>query len=218
MDPSTILTTFMTFNNLPTELRIKIWKYLFPGPRVVSIRFNRAYKQYTTTAAPPTLLHTSPESRAVFLSSYTPLFLSPKYPSSVFVDFANDTIFFDSLDCSPGGDLAYDLLQSPHSDCILSCAIDVELWEVLRVFRYASLSEIKWMRNLKTIALVMPKENPRIAGGDGPGSVVVNVEENSLTADILHDWGHIECLRRELENMDREHWGNGVPNMQLWLW
>ena len=77
---------------------------------------------------------------------------------------------------------------------------------------------MKWMRNLKTIALVMPKENPRIADAHGHGSVAVKVEENSLTADILHDWGYVECLRRELENAEEGYWGNGVPNVQLWLW
>ena len=220
--------TFTKFEKLPSELRIKIWKCILPGPRVVSVRFNRGAQQYTSSTAPPILLRTCPESRAVTLEAYTNLILSPTYASSVFVDFARDTIFFDSLDCSPKGDLSYDLAMSPHKDRILSCAIDVQLWEVLRVFRYESLSELQWMRNLKTIALIMPKENGlsgrrvgddgRSADGDGEGRLVVGSDTNLFSAEIRHGYWYVECLRGELEKGEPDHWGNGIPNVQMWLW
>ena len=101
--PTKALQSFTIFEKLPLELRIKIWKFTLPGPRVVSLRFNRGAKQYTSSTTPPILLRTCPESRAVALETYTILILAPKYPSSVFVDFALDTVFFDSLECSPRG-------------------------------------------------------------------------------------------------------------------
>jgi hypothetical protein len=230
MDPS---PTFTIFEKLPSELRIKIWKCILPGPRVVSVRFNRGAKQYTSSTAPPILLRTCPESRAVTLETYTNLILSPQYESSVFVDFARDTVFFDSLDCSPKGDLSYDLATSPHKDRILSCAIDVQLWEVLRVFRYESLSELQWMRNLKTIALLMPKEglyhglhgrqaggdrDGRSVDGDEEGRLVVGADTHLFSAEIRHSYWYVEGLRTELEKGGPEHWGNGIPNVQMWLW
>jgi hypothetical protein len=212
---------FTIFESLPSELRIKIWKCMFPEPRVVSIRFNRGAKQYTSSTAPPILLRTCPESRSIALETYTNLILSPKYTSSVFVDFARDTVFFDSLDCSPAGDLSYDLASSPHNDRILSCAIDVQLWEVLRVFRYESLSELQWLRNLKTVALIMPKEGGMqrrpVEGGQG-ARLVVGVDTNLFSDELRHSYWYVECLQRDLEKQGAEHWGNGIPNVQMWLW
>src|SRR5436309_3339408 len=106
---------FTVFSSLPSELRIKIWRCAFPGPRVVPVRFQRSSNQYTSNSAPPSLLHVCSESRSLFLSAYTKLILSPKYDSAVFVNFKIDTIFFDNLDCSPDGDLSFDLARSPHS-------------------------------------------------------------------------------------------------------
>lgn len=37
--------SFPLFNNLPTELRVKVWEYSLPGPRVVPVRYSRAAKQ-----------------------------------------------------------------------------------------------------------------------------------------------------------------------------
>lgn len=194
---------------------------MLPGPRVVSVRFNRGANQYTSSTAAPILLRTCPESRTVALETYTNLILSPKYSSSVFVDFARDTVFFDSLDCSPAGDLSYDLATSPHNDRILSCAIDVQLWEVLRVFRYESLSELQWMKNLRTVALIMPKDtgmNRRPVEGAEGGRLVVGIDTNLFSDEVRHAYYYVEGLRQELEKGDKEHWGNGVPNVQMWLW
>ncbi|KAG0650140.1 hypothetical protein D0Z07_2902 [Hyphodiscus hymeniophilus] len=219
--PTSAARPSINFENLPSELRIKIWKYMLPGPRVVSVRFDRGAKEYTSSTAPPILLRTCPESRTVALEMYTNLVLSPKYTSSVFVDFDIDTIFFDSLDCSPQGDLSYDLATSPHKDRVLSCAIDVQLWEVLRVFRYESLSELQWMRNLKTVALIMPKDtgmNRRtVEGGEG-GRVVVGVDTSLFSDELRHAYYYVEGLQKELDEGDKEHWRNGVPNVQMWLW
>ncbi len=187
----------------------------------MSVRFNRSQNAYTSSTSPPVHLSTSAESRAVVLSAYTNLLLSPKYPSSVYIDFSIDTVFFDSLDCSPAGDLSYDLAMSPHRERILSCAIDVQLWEVLRVFRYESLSEVKWMRRLKTIALVMPKEggiNRRPVGGEGGGFVVGAEAARFFSDDLRHAYWYVECLQKELEKVEKDYWSSGVPNVQMWLW
>ena len=123
-----------------------------------------------------------------------------------------DTIFFDSLECSPQGDLAYDLACSPHSDRIQRCAIDVQLWEVLRVFRFDSLSEVRLLRNVQTIALVLRR------GRECTDDISLDREMGVVnTASERRDsLFYAENLRKMLyTGLTRSHWGNGVPSVQL---
>ncbi|KAF4624892.1 hypothetical protein G7Y89_g13276 [Cudoniella acicularis] len=198
------LDTFSLFVELPLELRIKIWGNAFPEPRVVPVRYNRHQKQYTSDAAPPVLLHICTESRDIFLSTYEKLRLSQKYDSAIFVDFSCDTIFFDSLDCSPEGDLSYDLATSLQSHKILSCAIDSQVWEVLRVFRYDALSEVKLLRNLKTIALVLRQDFDRglretRSIHDGRETTYVEVASHTVGSEIRH----VHCFTELCETRTR---------------
>jgi hypothetical protein len=215
-------TSTQEFAALPAELRIKIWKHLLPGPRIVPVSYSRELQKYISDGPPP-ILNVCSESRSIFLSVYTKLIISPKHESAVFVDFELDTIFFDNLDCSPDGDLAFDLATSPHSDRILSCAIDVQLWEVLRVFKYDSLSEVKFMKNLKTLALVLPKDHERGTqhrriNEYGRNTVLVELDANSIRSEIHSVLFYVTSLRWDLEHiMEKEHWGNGPPNVQMWL-
>jgi hypothetical protein len=161
------------------------------------------------------MLNTCVESRQVFLTHYTRLILCPKYPSSVYVSFELDTIFFDSLECSPEGDLAHDLACSPHSDHILRCAIDLQLWEVLRVFRFDSLSEVRLLKNVRSISLVLRR------GRESADELTLHDDMDVLRA--AHDGGerrdslfYAENLRMMLyTGVTRSHWGNGVPSVQL---
>ncbi|KAF8858807.1 hypothetical protein BDZ45DRAFT_386931 [Acephala macrosclerotiorum] len=215
--------TFELFTQLPSELRIKIWKHTFPEPRVVSVRFNRAVSQYTSTSAPPALVHVCTESRSLFLETYTKLILSPKYDSAVFLDFTRDTLYFDSLDCSPDGDLSLDLASSPHRDRILYCAIDSQLWEVLRVFRYDSLSEVRLMPSLKTVALVMSRDHDRglhqrTVDVDGHQSIFVDADTNTVGGEIRHVHWYVESLRWELKHGLEKHRTINPPHVQMWLW
>jgi 2EXR family len=209
---------FTIFMSLPSELRIKIWRCSFPGPRVVPVRFQRSSNQYTSNSAPPPLLYVCSESRSLFLSTYTKFILSPKYDSAVFINFNIDTIFFDNLECSPDGDLSLDLARSPHSGRILSCAIDSQVWEVLRVFKYDSLSEVMRMPNLKTIALVMLRDYDgggldRIqAEKYGRENTLIRMNSNTVESEIMHVQGYVDNLRADL----KQRVGN-VPNVQLWL-
>ena len=138
----------------------------------------------------------------------------------MFVDYQRDTIFFDSLNCSPRGDLALDLAASPHRSKIVQCAIDAQLWEVLRVFRYDSMSEIKLMRNLKTIALVLRHDRDRgLRQTRDDGAVFVEVDSNTVGSEIRHVHWYVESLRWELENEIQPNWLSGrQPNVQMWIW
>lgn len=219
------LAEFPLFVELPTELRLKIWQLIIPEPRVVPVRYNRLFKQYTSTIEPPIAAQICSESRTLFLESYTKLILSPKYESAVFVNFACDTIYFDHFDCSPDGDLSFDLAISPHRDRILNCAISSELWEILRVFKYDSLSEVKLMPNLKTIALVMSKNYEigtpqRQMSEEGRETILMESDATTVGSGILHTHWYVQTLKMDLKhNAETEKfWGDNLPHAQMWLW
>ncbi|RFU32423.1 hypothetical protein B7463_g3898, partial [Scytalidium lignicola] len=230
---------FHSFTLLPPELRLRIWSSAIPPPRIVPVHFCRILDAYASPIANPTLLAVCLESRALGLKHYSKLLLNRKYDSRIYVDFERDTIFFDSLECSPEGDLSFDLAMSGPdgaSERILKCAIDTQLWEVLRVFRIQSLSEIKLLRNLHIFALVLKTELsdqdlevhyknsivPR--GRDGTGNPLV-VERN-MELEYREDeaaW-HVHCyvqdLRRQVEmewSRGKGWWKKGSPDVQMWV-
>jgi hypothetical protein len=60
---------FTTFLKLPTEIRLKIWKATFPGPRVVEI-FAPGDDTIRANLPPPIALSTCRESRTEALKTY----------------------------------------------------------------------------------------------------------------------------------------------------
>lgn len=121
------IAEFHYFNKLPAELRIKIWRYAMPGPRVIdisklyikhlhieSVDNSRKPRQhdYVNTRKPPALLHVSGESRYECLKFYELLRISSVfiqqqdrgYPrqklpvrSSFYIDYERDNLFFDNI-------------------------------------------------------------------------------------------------------------------------
>jgi hypothetical protein len=71
------LGAFTVFSNLPTELRLKIWRFALPDPRLVDIRFWKeevVHVEYTSKAGElsTTLLLVCKESKGVFHRNYKP--------------------------------------------------------------------------------------------------------------------------------------------------
>ncbi|KFY72312.1 hypothetical protein V499_07537 [Pseudogymnoascus sp. VKM F-103] len=110
-EPKT-LRRFKLFPKLPTEIRLMIWTLLLPPPRVVDIRMRR--KSIPTSAGEildvgrfissvdhPIILHVCSESRRVARQHYKLSF--PKKtntewsPAQTYIDFDNDTVWFDNL-------------------------------------------------------------------------------------------------------------------------
>lgn len=155
------------------------------------------------------------------------------------MDFERDTIFFDSLECSPDGDLSFDLAMSGPSGAserIVKCAIDTQLWEVLRVFRMQSLSEIKLLRNLHTFALVLKMDSAdqdsvehckdtadrKSSDGTRRPFVVGRAMEGQHQWDAATWYVHcyVRDLRRQVEiEKDKGEiwWNQGPPDVQMWV-
>lgn len=70
------LLEFHLFPKLPHELRLEIWRFALPPPRVVELRpTGRAGKRrfWITDTSPPVLLRVCHEAREVALGSYSPV-------------------------------------------------------------------------------------------------------------------------------------------------
>jgi hypothetical protein len=102
------LQSFTLFPELPFELRLKIWSFIAPGPRVVGINYRnqRAKRRgisvtfyhnragWTSPDPVPIILHISQESRTEGLKSLKTTFGSHWFPGEVYFDFEKDTLHF----------------------------------------------------------------------------------------------------------------------------
>ncbi|KAB8296411.1 hypothetical protein EYC80_009155 [Monilinia laxa] len=162
------ITTIPSFINLPSELRLKIWSNLLPGPRTLPIRYSRTKKSYFAPVAPSVLQFISSETRTLFLEHYVLLHLNPAYSSTIYIDFSLDTLCFDHEDCSPSGDLALDFKSCAQSGLIQRVDIDAQFWEILRLFRFDVLSEIKYLTGLRNLTLFLKRyEEDQQSFGEG---------------------------------------------------
>ncbi|KAI8627664.1 hypothetical protein F5Y19DRAFT_440737 [Xylariaceae sp. FL1651] len=112
-------TGFTKFNDLPPEIRIKIWQYAMPEERTVVIKspyvrhreiptslegalpqsFDEETWQSTTQV--PALLHVNAEARHEALKHYTLSLGVGKVQPRVYIDFNRDTIFFGNSELKP---------------------------------------------------------------------------------------------------------------------
>jgi hypothetical protein len=89
------LATFTIFNNLPAELRAKTLKIACHEPRVVEVRFAKAYRtlKHDFVADIPALLHVSQEVRAEALKYYKLSLANPKSMNDVYINFDADMLY-----------------------------------------------------------------------------------------------------------------------------
>ncbi|KAI2643198.1 hypothetical protein GGS21DRAFT_3382 [Xylaria nigripes] len=102
--------SFTRFNELPPELRIKIWQFAMPEPRIVVMKARNierpasleeallqtvdCEKSWQSTTQIPPLLHVNAEARYEALKHYALSFGVGKTEPKVYVDFNRDTLFF----------------------------------------------------------------------------------------------------------------------------
>ncbi|KAI1635313.1 hypothetical protein F4809DRAFT_461268 [Biscogniauxia mediterranea] len=114
-------TSFTKFNELPPELRIKIWQHAMPEARTVVIKSpstrntqtpksldgalshtcDEEEETWQSTTQIPALLHVNAEARYEALKHYTLSFGVGGRQSRIYVDFSRDTIFFGHAELKP---------------------------------------------------------------------------------------------------------------------
>ncbi|KAE8450292.1 hypothetical protein EG329_006720 [Mollisiaceae sp. DMI_Dod_QoI] len=103
---------FHLFPNLPVELRRHIWRLALPTrPRIITCRKGKKWDKIKTHSLPIAAVNV--ESRTVFLSVYTQLFLTGReyfranervrwYPSQLYADLSQDALFLHNRFCLGG--------------------------------------------------------------------------------------------------------------------
>ncbi|OAQ95907.1 hypothetical protein LLEC1_06302 [Akanthomyces lecanii] len=98
--------SFSRFSELPPELRLRIWHYSLPGPRIMPIRCGvdplapdslgslAAATGCTTTTPNPTNLHVCAESRAEAIKNYRRCFGFAHRPGHVYFNPSRDVLYF----------------------------------------------------------------------------------------------------------------------------
>jgi len=100
--------SFTLFPDLPSELRLKIWGYIAPGPRNVSIRYKTEYNTiggraravWTGWKSPdpvPIVLQISHESREEALKTYQRAFGTVFNEPRIYFNYAIDTLCFGAI-------------------------------------------------------------------------------------------------------------------------
>ncbi|TVY17186.1 hypothetical protein LARI1_G003842 [Lachnellula arida] len=161
------LTDFTLFPQLPSELRLKIWEEMLPGPRDVEIEYHMDYATFngkkiskfsgwTSHEPVPVALHICQESRQEALVHYQPSFGSYFHPSKIYFNFSRDTLLFGVSD--PGSTYLLDVFLgggfhgANDVEKLLSMVLYISedsygrryfIWNEIRLF--TSLRELKIM-------------------------------------------------------------------------
>ena len=163
--------TFTLFPGLPLELRLMVWKFALPGPRIITVK--RCIRQLAkndwanadcghqkvarSNAISPALLYANRESRTVALASYKPSFGSQLFKPAYF-DFAHDSLFFPMASTDLESFLVHeeDILgqHTPLSDvaCVQKVILGVERFtdpmiNTRRLNHFKSLSSLVLTRD-----------------------------------------------------------------------
>ncbi|PVH79646.1 hypothetical protein DL98DRAFT_589274 [Cadophora sp. DSE1049] len=100
--------SFLKFSKLPTEIRLKIWRYALPGRRRIAINktklrdreFVKSYYEVYPYEPSPAVLFVCPESREVALRFYHKLLTRVEGGLSggtVYMDFEVDVLYLDDV-------------------------------------------------------------------------------------------------------------------------
>ncbi|KAE9380302.1 hypothetical protein N431DRAFT_395026 [Stipitochalara longipes BDJ] len=98
LSPSLPGANFPSFNKLPLELRLKIWKMTIEERRLVPIRTSKDRLGFNSPTPIPAALHVCSESREVALKTYKLSFGSrtDSFKARIFFNFDQDTLYFRS--------------------------------------------------------------------------------------------------------------------------
>ena len=169
---------FTLFPILPGELRLKIWEFALPGPRVVKIKAPQLLASgsrqaasaldFTSACAVPALLHVNAEARAVALRHYELSFATDTFPPRINFCFERDTLHFPQYVFNNGLPTPFfDAISSSERARTRSVTVDVEryccnvfdldkgLTEGNRRIFFNSQLQVEALRQLRELCWVM---------------------------------------------------------------
>ncbi|PMD53740.1 uncharacterized protein K444DRAFT_700449 [Hyaloscypha bicolor E] len=189
--PGGPLAKFGLFRRLPAELRHMIWKYLLPGPNIVTVYVSRdgrkeSYK-FSSTLVAPRLLWTCHEAREVVLLRYKRnAFKHPKSVNGCFFNFEQDILDFQSwaMDCPLDGIVA---THGQRTRWLSHRAVEADIRNV----KYMAFAHIALMRELDTTRRYRPLPLPTFLHFSSLQKVVI-------VFTFRHTWGCAQCQNSEM--------------------
>jgi hypothetical protein len=149
------ITEFPEFADLPSEIRIVIWKEACPKGRTVQIELKGGYVKYSRTPA-PVILHVNQESRYEALKVYHALKPDPcrcgNIPSPIYFHSETDAIYFHS---KPGNRFAF--LQGPAQPFFNDEGMRAALSKV----QFLKVKKVTMSWNVIHFVLTFPTEYPK---------------------------------------------------------
>ncbi|KAI1806413.1 hypothetical protein F4811DRAFT_147479 [Daldinia bambusicola] len=205
-------TTFNKFNELPPELRVKIWQYAMPDPRTVVVKSPYSEQKQTPRSLEeaisdphsqgeawysntqiPALLHVNAEARYEALKHYKLSLGVGSLQPRIYIDFSRDTLFFGNSELKP--------------ECSSLWASTLGLDEVQRlaVVPEGAWRVLRWkkvdLNSLQRIIFVHDTEKLEL----GPLPQLVEDEPQNIEAELLEG----QVLRLEELQSQQEWQENG---------
>ncbi|KAB8290571.1 hypothetical protein EYC80_010996 [Monilinia laxa] len=94
--------SFICFNDLPPELRLKIWEFAMPGPRIVLLNYNGRTNEYRSLSQ-ISMAAVCQESRHVVTSLYVKAFGTESAEPKTWFNFEIDTLYIQRYPWVVGG-------------------------------------------------------------------------------------------------------------------
>ncbi|KAL5326876.1 hypothetical protein ACEPPN_004565 [Leptodophora sp. 'Broadleaf-Isolate-01'] len=89
---ASIISSFNHFQQLPPELRLRVWALALPPPRIIELTWTSRARSVTSKSTTPAILHACQESRYSTIGYYKEVQLGT-CSQAILVDFERDTIF-----------------------------------------------------------------------------------------------------------------------------
>jgi len=190
---------FMLFPELPTELRLKIWKHALPGPRVVEIEWMPDVEQwfcpFESQSKRSSLPRTNRESREVYHKNYLPTAKVSRVITQPIVSDAPGSFHETSQQTISYFDPTVDILYIGTCSSELLC---------ITLESFKALAASPWMQKVRLLAIEYREWRDSFEGIDSGFEVhhkVLSLLPN-LT-EIILVWGDI-------------HYGSLLSNDERW--
>lgn len=203
--------TFTQFNDLPPELRIKVWEAAIPEARTVIVHSPHVRKEdehqsledalvqqddeaatWTSSTQIPTLLHVNAEARHEALKHYQLSLGVGQHGPRVYVDFTRDTLFLGNAELTPESSPLWSATQDLEK--IERLAVVPEgAWRVLR-------QKTVDFNKLQKLTFVHDTENVKL----GPTSLLVEDEAQEEIEELVERIEQAQRLTSSLKGQSEE--------------
>jgi hypothetical protein len=180
--------SFPHFPELPTEIRLQIWRHCLPGPRAVEVDYGHGSEFLYSEYPPPIALHICRESRIEALKHYELAFDSKPNACRIYFNFSRDGLHFrygDTFSIFPPEEtlrkIGNDLVRVRFMSCCLHGAGVVPMPYLPRLRAFEALEEI---------TLLIPP-----GGHDGPDRIFV--DPSTVTLSPTYNFRAIEFLAQD---------------------